>query len=64
MEGVDCDIYLIEGDPVATTEGLRTVAPYGADVEVLLDAPFEAIVPFDYSFAKLIRDSPLPDTID
>lgn len=62
--GVECDIFLLEGDPVELTEALREAAPYGDGVEVLLDAPFRAIVPFDYGFAEAIRQSWLPQTID
>ena len=62
--GLDCDTYLLEGDPVEITRTLRVAAPYPADVDVVLDAAFAAIVPFDYSFAEQIRDSSLPQTID
>jgi len=61
---LDLDVYLLEGDPVAVTRAARAAAPYGDDAEVLLDAPFRVIVPFDYSFAEEIRTSSLPQKID
>jgi hypothetical protein len=57
------DLYLLEGDPAAVTLAARAAAPYGDDTEVVLDAPFRVIVPFDYSFAEAIRGSWLPQTI-
>ena len=45
------------------TRAARAAAPYGDDTEVLLDAPFRLIVPFDYGFADAIRASSLPQTI-
>jgi hypothetical protein len=61
---LDLDLYLLEGDPVAVTRAARAAAPYGDDTEVLLDAPFQVIVPFDYRFAEEIRASSLPQKID
>jgi hypothetical protein len=61
---LDLDLYLLEGDPIAATRAARTAAPYGPDTEVLLDAPFRVIVPFDYGFADQIRASSLPQKID
>ena len=61
---LDLDLYLLDGDPVAVTKAARTAAPYGAGIEVLLDAPFCVIVPFDYAFADEIRASSLPQKID
>ena len=46
------------------TRAARAAAPYGDDTEVLLDAPFRVIVPFDYGFAEAIRTSSLPQKID
>ena len=60
---LDCDLYLLEGDPAAVTRAARAAAPYGDDVDVVLDAPFRLIVPFDYGFAAAIRASTLPQTI-
>jgi len=62
--GIECDVYLLEGDAGALTAALRAAADYPAQADVLLDAPFDAIVPFDYSFAERIRYSALPQTID
>jgi hypothetical protein len=62
-DGLDLDLYLLEGDAAAVTTAVRAAAPYGADTDVLLDAPFDVIVPFDYSFAHAIRASSLPQTI-
>ena len=62
--GIECDIYLLEGATVPVTEALRVAAPYPDDAQLLLDAPFDLIVPFDYSFAEQIRSSSLPQTID
>jgi len=64
MSGVSCDIYLLEGDAAAVTEAARSAAPHAADAEVILDAPFFSIVPFDYSYAERIRGSWMPQTID
>lgn len=64
QQGVDCDLYLLEGDPVAVVDALRAEAAYPDDAEILLDAAFRVIVPFDYSFADAIRASWLPQTID
>jgi hypothetical protein len=61
---LDLDLYLLEGDPVAVTRAARAAAPYGDDTEVLFDAPFSVIVPFDYGFADEIRASSLPQKID
>lgn len=61
---LDLDLYLLEGDPVAVTRAARAAAPYGDDSEVLLDAPFRVIVPFEYGFADQIRASSLPQKID
>jgi hypothetical protein len=61
---LDLDLYLLEGDPIAVTRAARAAAPYGDDTEVLLDAPFEVIVPFHYEFADEIRSSSLPQKID
>ncbi len=60
---LDCDVYLLEGDPAAATLAARAAAPYGAGTDVVLDAPFRLIVPFDYRFAGAIRASWLPQTI-
>lgn len=49
VDGVHCDLYLLEGDPIALTERCRGAAPYPDTTEVLVDAPWEAIVPFDYA---------------
>ncbi len=49
---LDLDLYLLEGDPVRVTRAACAAAPYGDDTEVLLDAPFRVIVPFDYGFAR------------
>ena len=64
LEGVDCDLYLLEGDPAEVTLRCRRDAPYPTDAEILLDAPFALVVPFDYSFADRIRASDLPPSID
>ena len=57
------DVYLLEGDGVESTQRCRAAAPYPDDAEILLDATFELIVPFDYSFAEAIRASDMPQTI-
>jgi hypothetical protein len=63
QQGTACDIYLLEGDAAEVTQRCRVSAPYPDGAEVLLDAPFELIVPFDYSFADAIRASDMPQTI-
>ena len=62
--GLDCDLYLLEGDPADVTVRCRAAAPYPAGADVVLDAPFALVVPFDYSFADRIRTSELPERID
>lgn len=64
FDGLTLDLYLLEGDSAAVTEGARTAAPYDDGDGVVLDAPYDLIVPFDYSFADRIRGSWLPATID
>ena len=64
QQGTDCDLYLMSGDPASVTREVREAARYPDGVELLLDAPFQLIVPFDYSFVARIRDSWLPQTID
>ena len=49
---LDCDLYLLEGDPAAVTRAARAAAPYGAGTDVVLDAPFRLIVPFDYALRR------------
>jgi len=61
--GLDLDLYLLEGDAAAVTTAARAAAPYGPATQVLLDAPFRLIVPFDYAFAEEIRGSDLPRTV-
>jgi hypothetical protein len=61
---LDLDLYLLEGDPAAVTRAARAAAPYGPDADVVLDAPFQVIVPFEYGFAAEIRASSLPQKID
>ncbi len=61
--GIEIDLYYLEGDAAEVTDRLRGQAPY-RDAEVLVDAPFEVITPFDYTFADQVRASDLPQTID
>ena len=60
---LECDLYLLEGDAAEVTAACRNAAPYPDDVEVVLDAPFELITPFDYGFAEHIRSSWLPQVL-
>jgi len=64
MAGTECDLYLLEGDPAEITRRCRAAAPYPEGAEIVLDAPFALIVPFDYAFAERIRGSDLPERID
>jgi hypothetical protein len=64
MDGVTCDIYLLDGDAMELTNELRAAAAYPDEAEILLDAPFDLIVPFEYGFAERIRNSSLPQTIE
>ena len=41
----------------------QDVLSLGERWDVVLDAPFRLIVPFDYGFAEAIRASSLPQTI-
>ena len=63
MAPIECDVYLLEGDPAAVTAACRAEAGYGGEAEILLDAPFQLITPFDYSFAERMRGSWLPQTL-
>lgn len=63
FDGIQLDLHLLEGEAAEATTRSRDSAPYG-DVDVVLDAPFRAIVPFDYSFATAIRASDLPQRLD
>lgn len=64
FKGLSADIYLLEGDVAAATHVARQGAPYPVDADVVLDAPFQSITPFDYSFADQIRGSWLPQQLD
>ncbi len=64
FDGLEADIYLLSGPTGDTTLALREAAPYGEDVDVVLDAPFDGIAPLDYSFAERIRSSSLPAKLD
>ena len=62
--GLEADIYLLSGVTAVTTLATREAAGYGEDAEVVLDAPYNAITPLDYSFAQRIRASSLPAELD
>ena len=62
--GLEADIYLLSGSTAETTLATRSAARYGDDAEIVLDAPYDAITPFDYSFADRIRASSLPAKLD
>lgn len=62
--GLTADIYLVSGSTTTATLAMRAAAPYGPSAEIVLDAPFDGIAPFDYSFAARIRASDLPATLD
>ncbi|MDH3704801.1 MAG: hypothetical protein OES57_01965 [Acidimicrobiia bacterium] len=64
MAGMSCELYLLEGDTAAVTSVLRDAAPHPDGVEVLLDAPFASITPFDYRYVERIRGSWMPQRID
>ena len=61
--GVVMDLAFIEGDAATTATRLRADAPFPAGVDVLVDAPYERIVPLQYPWADEIRASDLPATI-
>lgn len=62
--GLVLDLYYLGGPTATTTTALREAAPYGDDVDIVLDAPFDGITPLDYSFADRIRASDLPAVLD
>ncbi|MXW62854.1 MAG: hypothetical protein F4003_13895 [Acidimicrobiaceae bacterium] len=62
--GLEADIYLLSRSTAETTLATRIAAAYGEDAEIVLDAPFDAITPLDYSFAERIRTSSLPAELD
>ena len=55
LTGVECDLYLLEGDSGEVAQAARKAASYDPEVEVLLDTPFQSIVPLHYDFAERIR---------
>jgi len=61
--GVTMDIVLVEGDVAAMASDLRRRVPFAPGTEVLVDAPFERIVPLHYPWAESIRSSDLPATV-
>ncbi len=63
FDGLEADIYLISGVTADTTQATREAAGYG-EAEIVLDAPFDAITPLDYSFAQRLRASSLPPKLD
>lgn len=63
--GLELDIVFVEGDAAAIAEQLRTEAPLPDGVEVLVDAPYDRIIPLTYTpWADAIRASDLPKTIN
>ncbi len=62
--GLEADIYLLSGVTAETTLASREAAGYGEEAEIVLDAPYDAITPLDYSFAQRIRASSLPAELD
>jgi hypothetical protein len=61
--GLELDLVFVEGDAAAAAELLRQDAPVPAGVDVLVDAPFDLIIPLRYPWADDIRASDLPQTI-
>lgn len=61
--GVELDLVFIEGDAADAATRLRADVPFPDGVEVLVDAPYERIVPLQYPWAAEIRDSDLPSTV-
>ena len=64
LPGLELDLYYLSGSTAATTLAARAAAPYPDEVDVALDAPFDAVTPFDYSFADRIRAGDLPARLD
>lgn len=62
--GLEADIYLLSGVTAQATLECRSAAGYGSDSEIVLDAPYDAITPLDYSFAARIRAGSLPARLD
>lgn len=61
--GVTMDLVFVEGDAARIALALREAVPFPMGVEVMVDAPFERIVPLHYPWAAAIRDSDLPATV-
>lgn len=61
--GVFMDIVFVEGDAAGIARELRSAVPFPDGVEVLVDAPFERIVPLHYPWSDAIRASDLPPTV-
>ena len=62
--GLTLDLYYLSGSSRQRTLELREFAPYGDDAAIVLDAPFDGVIPLDYSFAERIRASDLPAVLD
>lgn len=60
---VEADLVFVEGDVAAMARELRRAVPVPDGVEMIVDAPFERIVPLHYPWAQAIRDSDLPATV-
>lgn len=61
--GVTMDIAFVEGDVASMADDLRRRVPFAAGTDVIVDAPFERIVPLHYPWAEAIRSSDLPATV-
>jgi|SRR6478735_11842166 len=62
-EGLALDIVFVEGDAAAAAELARRDRPVPGGVEIVVDAPFDRIVPLTYPWADAIRASDLPKTV-
>lgn len=63
-DGLSLDIVFVEGDAAAAAASARSERPVPAGVEVVVDAPYDRIVPLTYPWADAIRASTLPKTIN
>lgn len=61
--GLEADIVFVEGDAAAVAARARGEVPVPAGVDVVVDAPFDRIVPLQYPWADAIRASDLPATV-
>jgi len=62
-QGLALDLVFVEGDAAVITQKIRAEAPHHDNASIVLDAPFDLIVPLHYPWMDAIRDSALPKSV-